>query len=107
MLPAADFLPNLDEDWQSEGIYRRRHTMKRLIEATQFRWPIRMCARYYYLNVRCLERKAANCALLRPTATVWRWCAHAAGGVPFTCATSSVIVPRKGVIELDAYARRR
>lgn len=91
-LPAADF-PNLD-DWQSEVEFTLpQATMKRLIEATQFSMAHQDVR--YYLNGMLFETEG-GCVPWRPTVTA----AVCSMPVGQSLPSHSVIVPRKGVIEL-------
>ncbi|XBS69754.1 DNA polymerase III subunit beta [Acerihabitans sp. KWT182] len=93
-LPAADF-PNLD-DWQSEVEFTLpQATLKRLIEATQFSMAHQDVR--YYLNGMLFETEGEE---LRTVATDGHRLAVCAMPVGQGLPTHSVIVPRKGVMEL-------
>ncbi|MEC5320170.1 DNA polymerase III subunit beta [Brenneria populi subsp. brevivirga] len=93
-LPAADF-PNLD-DWQSEVEFSLpQATLKRLIEATQFSMAHQDVR--YYLNGMLFETEGEE---LRTVATDGHRLAVCAMPVGQTLPSHSVIVPRKGVMEL-------
>lgn len=93
-LPAADF-PNLD-DWQSEVEFTLpQATMKRLIEATQFSMAHQDVR--YYLNGMLFETEGEE---LRTVATDGHRLAVCSMPVGQPLPSHSVIVPRKGVIEL-------
>ncbi len=93
-LPAADF-PNLD-DWQSEVEFTLpQATMKRLIEATQFSMAHQDVR--YYLNGMLFETEGEE---LRTVATDGHRLAVCSMPVGHSLPNHSVIVPRKGVIEL-------
>lgn len=93
-LPAADF-PNLD-DWQSEVEFTLpQATMKRLIEATQFSMAHQDVR--YYLNGMLFETEGEE---LRTVATDGHRLAVCSMPVGQSLPNHSVIVPRKGVIEL-------
>ncbi|MDU3717416.1 MAG: DNA polymerase III subunit beta, partial [Klebsiella michiganensis] len=93
-LPAADF-PNLD-DWQSEVEFTLpQATMKRLIEATQFSMAHQDVR--YYLNGMLFETEGSE---LRTVATDGHRLAVCSMPLEESLPNHSVIVPRKGVIEL-------
>lgn len=93
-LPAADF-PNLD-DWQSEVEFTLpQATMKRLIEATQFSMAHQDVR--YYLNGMLFETEGEE---LRTVATDGHRLAVCSMPIGESLPNHSVIVPRKGVIEL-------
>lgn len=93
-LPAADF-PNLD-DWQSEVEFTLpQATMKRLIEATQFSMAHQDVR--YYLNGMLFETEGSE---LRTVATDGHRLAVCSMPLETSLPNHSVIVPRKGVIEL-------
>ncbi|OFC60369.1 DNA polymerase III subunit beta [Candidatus Erwinia dacicola] len=93
-LPASDF-PNLD-DWQSEVEFTLpQATMKRLIEATQFSMAHQDVR--YYLNGMLFETEGEE---LRTVATDGHRLAVCSMPVGQALPSHSVIVPRKGVIEL-------
>ena len=93
-LPAADF-PNLD-DWQSEVEFTLpQATLKRLIEATQFSMAHQDVR--YYLNGMLFETEGEE---LRTVATDGHRLAVCSMPVGQSLPTHSVIVPRKGVMEL-------
>lgn len=93
-LPAADF-PNLD-DWQSEVEFTLpQATMKRLIEATQFSMAHQDVR--YYLNGMLFETEGSE---LRTVATDGHRLAVCSMPLEASLPSHSVIVPRKGVIEL-------
>lgn len=93
-LPAADF-PNLD-DWQSEVEFTLpQATMKRLIEATQFSMAHQDVR--YYLNGMLFETEGEE---LRTVATDGHRLAVCSMPIGVSLPGHSVIVPRKGVIEL-------
>ncbi|AIR69937.1 MULTISPECIES: DNA polymerase III subunit beta [Dickeya] len=93
-LPAADF-PNLD-DWQSEVEFTLpQATLKRLIEATQFSMAHQDVR--YYLNGMLFETGGEE---LRTVATDGHRLAVCAMPVGQSLPSHSVIVPRKGVMEL-------
>jgi DNA polymerase-3 subunit beta len=93
-LPAADF-PNLD-DWQSEVEFTLpQATMKRLIEATQFSMAHQDVR--YYLNGMLFETEGEE---LRTVATDGHRLAVCSMPIGDSLPNHSVIVPRKGVIEL-------
>ncbi|MDY4377840.1 DNA polymerase III subunit beta [Pectobacterium brasiliense] len=93
-LPAADF-PNLD-DWQSEVEFSLpQATMKRLIEATQFSMAHQDVR--YYLNGMLFETEGEE---LRTVATDGHRLAVCSMPVGQSLPSHSVIVPRKGVMEL-------
>ncbi|MDU6110181.1 MAG: DNA polymerase III subunit beta [Klebsiella pneumoniae] len=94
-LPAADF-PNLD-DWQSEVEFTLpQATMKRLIEATQFSMAHQDVR--YYLNGMLFETEGSE---LRTVATDGHRLAVCSMPLEASLPNHSVIVPRKGVIEVD------
>ena len=93
-LPASDF-PNLD-DWQSEVEFTLpQATLKRLIEATQFSMAHQDVR--YYLNGMLFETEGEE---LRTVATDGHRLAVCSMPVGQALPNHSVIVPRKGVIEL-------
>ena len=93
-LPASDF-PNLD-DWQSEVEFTLpQATMKRLIEATQFSMAHQDVR--YYLNGMLFETEGEE---LRTVATDGHRLAVCSMPIGQALPNHSVIVPRKGVIEL-------
>ncbi|MDH2068895.1 DNA polymerase III subunit beta [Pantoea sp. GD03673] len=93
-LPASDF-PNLD-DWQSEVEFTLpQATLKRLIEATQFSMAHQDVR--YYLNGMMFETEGEE---LRTVATDGHRLAVCAMPIGQALPSHSVIVPRKGVIEL-------
>ncbi|MEG3109409.1 MULTISPECIES: DNA polymerase III subunit beta [unclassified Pantoea] len=93
-LPASDF-PNLD-DWQSEVEFTLpQATLKRLIEATQFSMAHQDVR--YYLNGMMFETEGEE---LRTVATDGHRLAVCSMPIGQTLPSHSVIVPRKGVIEL-------
>ncbi|MBE5254328.1 DNA polymerase III subunit beta [Mixta mediterraneensis] len=93
-LPASDF-PNLD-DWQSEVEFTLpQATLKRLIEATQFSMAHQDVR--YYLNGMMFETEGEE---LRTVATDGHRLAVCSMPVGQALPSHSVIVPRKGVIEL-------
>lgn len=93
-LPAADF-PNLD-DWQSEVEFSLpQSTLKRLIEATQFSMAHQDVR--YYLNGMLFETEGQ---ILRTVSTDGHRLAVCSMEVGQELPAHSVIVPRKGVIEL-------
>lgn len=93
-LPAADF-PNLD-DWQSEVEFTLpQATLKRLIESTQFSMAHQDVR--YYLNGMLFETEGEE---LRTVATDGHRLAVCSMPVGQPLPTHSVIVPRKGVMEL-------
>lgn len=93
-LPASDF-PNL-EDWQSEVEFALpQATLKRLIEATQFSMAHQDVR--YYLNGMLFETEGNE---LRTVATDGHRLAVCSLPVGESLPHHSVIVPRKGVIEL-------
>lgn len=93
-LPAADF-PNLD-DWRSEVEFTLpQATLKRLIEATQFSMAHQDVR--YYLNGMLFETEGEA---LRTVATDGHRLAVCAMPIGRQLPTHSVIVPRKGVMEL-------
>lgn len=77
--------------------------MKRLIEATQFSMAHQDVR--YYLNGMLFETEGAG--ELRTVATDGHRLAVCSMPIGDSLPNHSVIVPRKGVIELDAYVRRR
>src|SRR5471030_665918 len=93
-LPATDF-PNLD-DWQSEVEFTLpQATLKRLIEATQFSMAHQdVC---YYLNGMLFETEGEE---LRTVATDGHRLAVCSMPIGQALPSHSVIVPRKGVMEL-------
>nr|WP_314266149.1 DNA polymerase III subunit beta [uncultured Moellerella sp.] len=93
-LPAADF-PNLD-DWQSEVEFSLpQSTLKRLIEATQFSMAHQDVR--YYLNGMLFETEGQ---ILRTVSTDGHRLAVCSLEIGQDLPSHSVIVPRKGVIEL-------
>lgn len=93
-LPATDF-PNLDQ-WQSDVEFSLpQATMKRLIEATQFSMAHQDVR--YYLNGMLLETQEQT---LRTVATDGHRLAVCTMSVADTLPVHSVIMPRKGVLEL-------
>ncbi|TCV95478.1 DNA polymerase III subunit beta [Biostraticola tofi] len=93
-LPATDF-PNLD-DWQSEVEFTlAQATLKRLIESTQFSMAHQDVR--YYLNGMLFETEGEE---LRTVATDGHRLAVCAMPVGQPLPSHSVIVPRKGVMEL-------
>ena len=93
-LPASDF-PNLD-DWQSEVEFTLpQATLKRLIEATQFSMAHQDVR--YYLNGMLFETEGEE---LRTVATDGHRLAVCSMPIGQALPNHSVIVPRKGVIEL-------
>lgn len=93
-LPASDF-PNLD-DWQSEVEFTLpQATLKRLIEATQFSMAHQDVR--YYLNGMLFETEGEE---LRTVATDGHRLAVCSMPVGQALPNHSVIVPRKGVVEL-------
>lgn len=93
-LPAADF-PNL-ADWQSEVEFTLpQTTLKRLIEATQFSMAHQDVR--YYLNGMLFETEGEE---LRTIATDGHRLAVCSIPIGQQLPSHSVIVPRKGVIEL-------
>ncbi|MBD8253027.1 DNA polymerase III subunit beta [Pantoea agglomerans] len=93
-LPASDF-PNLD-DWQSEVEFTlSQATLKRLIEATQFSMAHQDVR--YYLNGMMFETEGEE---LRTVATDGHRLAVCSMPIGQALPSHSVIVPRKGVIEL-------
>lgn len=93
-LPAADF-PNQD-DWQSSVEFTLpQATLKRLIDATQFSMAHQDVR--YYLNGMLFETEGEQ---LRTVATDGHRLAVCALPVGETLPAHSVIVPRKGVMEL-------
>lgn len=93
-LPADDF-PNLD-DWQSEVEFSLpQSTLKRLIEATQFSMAHQDVR--YYLNGMLFETEGQ---ILRTVSTDGHRLAVCSMEVGQELPAHSVIVPRKGVIEL-------
>ncbi|NDL65883.1 DNA polymerase III subunit beta [Acerihabitans arboris] len=93
-LPATDF-PNLD-DWQSEVEFTLpQSTLKRLIESTQFSMAHQDVR--YYLNGMLFETEGEE---LRTVATDGHRLAVCSMPVGQQLPTHSVIVPRKGVMEL-------
>lgn len=93
-LPAADF-PNLD-DWQSEVAFTLpQATLKRLIEATQFSMAYQDVR--YYLNGMLFETEGKE---LRTIATDGHRLAVCSMPIGQQLPSHSVIVPRKGVMEL-------
>lgn len=93
-LPAADF-PNLDA-WQSEVEFTLpQATLKKLIEATQFSMAHQDVR--YYLNGMLFETEGD---LLRTVATDGHRLAVCAMSIEQSVPNHSVIVPRKGIIEL-------
>lgn len=93
-LPAVDFA-NLD-DWQSEVEFTLpQATLKRLIEATQFSMAHQDVR--YYLNGMLFETEGEE---LRTVATDGHRLAVCSMPIGQSLPSHSVIVPRKGVIEL-------
>ncbi|WP_410012935.1 DNA polymerase III subunit beta [Sodalis sp. C49] len=93
-LPATDF-PNLD-DWQSDVEFTLpQSTLKRLIESTQFSMAHQDVR--YYLNGMLFETEGEE---LRTVATDGHRLAVCSMPVGQQLPTHSVIVPRKGVMEL-------
>ncbi|MGK2959671.1 MAG: DNA polymerase III subunit beta [Candidatus Malihini olakiniferum] len=93
-LPASDF-PNLD-DWQSEVAFSLPQvTLKRLIESTQFSMAHQDVR--YYLNGMLFETEGKE---LRTVATDGHRLAVCTMLIDQSLPSHSVIVPRKGVIEL-------
>ncbi|MGY2797938.1 DNA polymerase III subunit beta [Ewingella americana] len=93
-LPATDF-PNLD-DWQSEVEFTLpQATLKRLIEATQFSMAHQDVR--YYLNGMLFETEGED---LRTVATDGHRLAVCSMPIGQALPSHSVIVPRKGVMEL-------
>ncbi|CAJ0999698.1 Beta sliding clamp [Sodalis praecaptivus] len=93
-LPASDF-PNLD-DWQSEVEFTLSQSiLKRLIESTQFSMAHQDVR--YYLNGMLFETEGDE---LRTVATDGHRLAVCAMSVGEALPSHSVIVPRKGVMEL-------
>ncbi len=93
-LPAEDF-PNL-EDWKSEVEFNLlQSTLKRLIEATQFSMAQQDVR--YYLNGMLFETEGEE---LRTIATDGHRLAICSMSIGQKLPSHSVIVPRKGVIEL-------
>ncbi|MBU0049569.1 DNA polymerase III subunit beta, partial [Klebsiella pneumoniae] len=93
-LPASDF-PNLD-DWQSEVEFTLpQATLKRLIESTQFSMAHQDVR--YYLNGMLFETENTE---LRTVATDGHRLAVCSMDIGQSLPGHSVIVPRKGVIEL-------
>ncbi len=93
-LPASDF-PNLD-DWQSEVEFSLpQATLKRLIESTQFSMAHQDVR--YYLNGMLFETEGEE---LRTVATDGHRLAVCSMNIGQNLPSHSVIVPRKGVIEL-------
>ncbi|GBU12526.1 DNA polymerase III beta subunit DnaN [Enterobacterales bacterium] len=93
-LPATDF-PNLD-DWQSEVEFTLpQATLKRLIEATQFSMAHQDVR--YYLNGMLFETEGEE---LRTVATDGHRLAVCSMPIGQSLPSHSVIVPRKGVMEL-------
>lgn len=93
-LPAADY-PNLD-DWQSNVEFTLpQATLKRLIEATQFSMAHQDVR--YYLNGMMFETEGQE---LRTVATDGHRLAVCSMPVDKELPSHSVIVPRKGVLEL-------
>ncbi|TPG55596.1 DNA polymerase III subunit beta [Ewingella americana] len=93
-LPATDF-PNLD-DWQSEVEFTLpQATLKRLIEATQFSMAHQDVR--YYLNGMLFETEGEE---LRTVATDGHRLAVCSMPIGQALPSHSVIVPRKGVMEL-------
>ena len=94
-LPAADF-PNLD-DWQSEVEFTLpQATLKKLIEATQFSMAHQDVR--YYLNGMLFETEGEE---LRTVATDGHRLAVCSMPIGQSLPSHSVIVPRKGVMELS------
>ncbi|CNI46543.1 DNA polymerase III subunit beta [Yersinia mollaretii] len=93
-LPAVDF-PNLD-DWQSDVEFTLpQATLKRLIESTQFSMAHQDVR--YYLNGMLFETEGEE---LRTVATDGHRLAVCSMPIGQTLPSHSVIVPRKGVMEL-------
>lgn len=93
-LPASDF-PNLD-DWQGEVEFTLSQSiLKRLIESTQFSMAHQDVR--YYLNGMLFETEGEE---LRTVATDGHRLAVCAMSVGEALPSHSVIVPRKGVMEL-------
>lgn len=93
-LPATDF-PNLD-DWQSEVEFTvAQATLKRLIESTQFSMAHQDVR--YYLNGMLFETEGEE---LRTVATDGHRLAVCSMPIGQALPSHSVIVPRKGVMEL-------
>lgn len=93
--PASGRFPNLD-DWQSEVEFTLpQATMKRLIEATQFSMAHQDVR--YYLNGMLFETEGEE---LRTVATDGHRLAVCSMPIGQSLPSHSVIVPRKGVIEL-------
>ncbi len=93
--PASGRFPNLD-DWQSEVEFTLpQATMKRLIEATQFSMAHQDVR--YYLNGMLFETEGEE---LRTVATDGHRLAVCSMSIGQSLPSHSVIVPRKGVIEL-------
>lgn len=93
-LPASDF-PNLD-DWQSDVTFSLpQATLKRLIESTQFSMAHQDVR--YYLNGMLFETSGS---VLRTVATDGHRLAVCSLDIGQELPDHSVIVPRKGVIEL-------
>lgn len=93
-LPASDY-PNLD-DWQSDVEFTLpQSTLKRLIEATQFSMAHQDVR--YYLNGMMFETEGED---LRTVATDGHRLAVCSMPVGQALPSHSVIVPRKGVLEL-------
>ena len=93
-MPAIDF-PNLD-DWQSEVEFTLpQATLKRLIESTQFSMAHQDVR--YYLNGMLFETEGEE---LRTVATDGHRLAVCSMPIGQTLPSHSVIVPRKGVMEL-------
>lgn len=93
-LPAADF-PNLD-DWQSEVEFTLPQvTLKRLLEATQFSMAHQDVR--YYLNGMLFETEGEE---LRTVATDGHRLAVCSMPIGQALPRHSVIMPRKGVMEL-------
>ncbi|AHK19201.1 DNA polymerase III subunit beta [Yersinia pseudotuberculosis] len=93
-LPAIDF-PNLD-DWQSDVEFTLpQATLKRLIESTQFSMAHQDVR--YYLNGMLFETEGEE---LRTVATDGHRLAVCSMPIGQTLPSHSVIVPRKGVMEL-------
>ncbi len=93
-LPASDF-PNLD-DWHSQTAFTLpQATLKRLIEATQFSMAHQDVR--YYLNGMLFEIEGEN---LHTIATDGHRLAVCSVQIGQKLPSHSVIVPRKGVIEL-------
>lgn len=93
-LPASDF-PNLD-DWKSNLEFSLpQATLKRLIEATQFSMAHQDVR--YYLNGMLIETEGEN---LRTVATDGHRLAVCTMPLGTSLPSHSVIVPRKGILEL-------